>query len=81
MTFMQLPLEACEHGQTQNTNEGLHLQIWSVCPKTKFISHVCVEASAATAISHFNMETSVLAWTLKHMGLSMRQSFEKQSTS
>ena len=74
-------MEACQRGQTQNTNEGLHSQIWSLCRMTKFMSRARVEAGATIAISRFNMGSSALARTLAHMGLSTGQPFTKQSTS
>ena len=65
--------EFCSHltlGLTQNANESLHNTIWSLCPKSKYISPQSIRISTAIAILAFNEGELSLFGILIDLGLS-----------
>ena len=47
-------LEKCLHGYTQNQNEALNKEIWSLCPKTINVGTRTIRSAAALAVAIFN---------------------------
>lgn len=47
-------LERCVTAKTQNTNEVLHIIIWTKCPKTEFASGNKLKMEECAAICQYN---------------------------
>lgn len=48
-------LEKCLHGYTQNQNEALNKEIWSLCHKTINVGERTVHTAVALAVAIMNM--------------------------
>ncbi len=47
-------LEKCLHGYTQNQNEALNKEIWSLCPKTINVGARMVRTAVTLAVAIMN---------------------------
>ena len=59
-------LQKCLHGETQNNNEGLNSIIWSLVPKSIFVSKPIIEVETYSAILHFNDGTNGILQVLDY---------------
>ena len=67
--LLQVLLERCLGGYTQNPNESLDSTLWKLYPKELFVGRMAVDTASAIAVCRFNDGTSSLCDISKRLGL------------
>ena len=62
-------LQKCLHGFTQNQNESLNKEIWSLCPKTEYVGARTIQTAVALAVSVWNNGWSSIQRIQKRLNL------------